>query len=147
MDEIKINKKTLIIVSIALITVLLIGSLIFLINKIPLVSAAGTCSGSPATCRSYGEACPWNECAECTWEGDIGQCLGIVTACDQHTTESVCNGCGGCTWTAGPENFYINVADSWLLAQDVYVNVGDVWQDAEAVYVNVGDVWRLIYSA
>jgi hypothetical protein len=101
---------------------------------------AGECTGGEKKCSNYGEAeCEW---CGCIWE--FGSCVGGYTPCE-WIGEYDCEDCG-CTWESGPENFYVNVGDTWRLAEYVYVNVGDTWQSVEVVRVNVADTWRTIFQ-
>ncbi len=151
MTDKKINKKAIIIVSIAIITVLLIGSLIFLINKIPLVSAAGTCSGSANACYEFDferEGPPCSGCIRqdgCSWAGgEFGLCSGVAFQCNTYSTEGNCNMQCGCTWIPGI-NTQINIGDAWKDVDTIYINIGDVWKTGANVYINIGDVWKTVY--
>lgn len=106
-DEIKINKKVLII---SLITILLIGSgcLIVLIKPIPFVSAIPQCTGEPEPCEGYEES-QCNDCG-CDWTESPEVYVNVA-----DSWEDV-------------ELIYVNVADAWQSVETVRVNIADTWQ-------------------
>ena len=117
-DKIKIDGKTVLIV----VTLLLFASIIFFAGM-KLVSAAGTCSGTPDACFTH----PFEPtCLQsgCSWL-EVGEppCFGTPSACSIHSAQNPCED-AGCDWSV------------------FYVNVGDVWEDVENVYVNIGDTWQ-----
>ncbi len=139
------KKKTIILLAVSLVLLLIVGT-IFFINQIPIVKAqGGTCEGSTPNCDGFEESEICEFCG-CIWE--FGSCAGgSGEDCDIHSNQGDCEDCG-CEWIVepGPQNFYVNVGDTWPIAQEVWVNVGDTWYDVELVRVNVGDTWRTIFS-
>jgi len=135
-DEIKINKKALII---SLIVILLIGSIFFVIKLIPLVSAVGTCSGYARCPRDEGTCMTCG----CDWDWEISKCLGSPAPCETYPNEYECDDCG-CTWTEDT-NIDINIGDAWKDVTDIYINIGDSWKTVSNIYINIGDSWKTVF--